>query len=45
MPSEGLCMKKSKLRLVKSQTTQGGLANKSSIVKLVRRPKIVLTKP
>jgi hypothetical protein len=45
VPSEGQGMKKPKLRLVKSQTAQGGLANKGSVVQLVRRPKIVTTKP
>ena len=34
-----------KLRLVKSNTAQGGVVAKGAVVKLLRRPKIVVTKP
>lgn len=36
---------KTKLRLVKSNTAQGGVVGKNAVVTLVRRPKIVVTKP
>ena len=46
MLSEGQSMKKPKLRPVKSNTTQGGtVANQGNLVRLIRRPKIVPTKP
>lgn len=39
-------MKKAKLRLIKSQTTQGGtVVNAGNLVRLIRRPKIVVSKP
>jgi hypothetical protein len=36
---------KKKKKIVKSHTTQGGAIGKDVLVALVRRPKIVITKP